>query len=51
MLRVINSTYMSIDSVGGEPQNWSFDFRSEDAEQYANKLLLSVDTVIMGRRT
>jgi dihydrofolate reductase len=51
MRRVINSTYISLDGVVQDPQNWTFDYRSKDAAQYAHDLLFAVDTVIMGRRT
>lgn len=51
MRRVINSTYMSVDGVVQEPQRWTFGYRSEDAARYARDLLLSVDALIMGRRT
>jgi dihydrofolate reductase len=51
MRRVINSTYMALDGVVEKPQNWTFDYRGEDAAQYAHDLMFSVDAVIMGRRT
>lgn len=51
MRRIINSTYMALDGAVENPQNWTLDFRSEDAQQYANELLFSVDGVLMGRRT
>ncbi len=51
MRRVINSTYLALDGVVEEPQNWTFDYRSDDAAQYAHDLLFGVDAVIMGRRT
>lgn len=51
MRRVINSTYMTLDGVVQDPQHWTFDYRSDDAAQYAHDLLFSCDAVIMGRRT
>lgn len=51
MRRVINSTYMTVDGVVEQPQNWTFPYRSADAEEYARDLLFSCDAVIMGRRT
>ncbi|WP_412518517.1 dihydrofolate reductase family protein [Actinomadura madurae] len=51
MRRVINSTYISLDGVVHEPQNWTFGYRSEDAAQHAHDLLFGADAIIMGRRT
>jgi len=51
MRRVINSTYMSLDGVVQEPQNWTFDFRDEAAQQFAHDQLFSCDAMIMGRLT
>jgi dihydrofolate reductase len=51
MRRLINSTYISMDGVIEEPQNWTFSFRSADAAEYAHDLLFGVDAVLMGRRT
>ncbi|HEX6528064.1 MAG TPA: dihydrofolate reductase family protein [Streptosporangiaceae bacterium] len=51
MRRIINSTYMSVDGVVEKPERWSFDYRSQDAAQYALDQLFSADAVIMGRRT
>jgi dihydrofolate reductase len=51
MRRVINSTYMTLDGVVEEPQNWTFDHRSEDASQHAHDVLFGADAIVMGRRT
>lgn len=48
MRRVINSTYISLDGVVHEPQNWTFGYRSEDAAQHAHDLLFGADAIIMG---
>lgn len=48
---MINSTYISLDGVIENPQDWTFPFRSADAASFAHDLLFSVDAVLMGRRT
>ncbi|MEV6843028.1 dihydrofolate reductase family protein [Actinoplanes sp. NPDC051411] len=51
MRRIINSTYMSIDGVVQNPQNWTFDYRDEAATAFAHDQLFHCDALIMGRRT
>ena len=51
MRRVINSTYMSLDGVVQEPQNWTFDFRDEAAAQFGHDQLFGCDALLMGRLT
>ena len=51
MRRVINSTYMSLDGVVQEPQNWTFDYRDDAAARFAHDQLFGCDGLLMGRRT
>lgn len=51
MRKIINSTYISLDGVIENPQNWTSDHFQEEAASYAHDLLFSCDALIMGRRT
>lgn len=51
MGRLINSTYLSLDGVVRNPQSYTFDYRSDDAATYQQKLLFGADAVLMGRQT
>jgi dihydrofolate reductase len=51
MRRIINSTYISIDGVVQDPQNWTFDYRDEGAAAFAHDQLFECDALVMGRRT
>jgi dihydrofolate reductase len=50
--RIINSTYITLDGVIANPQNWpSGRMRNESGLRIQTELLLSCDAVLMGRRT
>lgn len=53
MRRIINSTYISIDGVIENPQDWPSSRHEDDARgiQIQTDLLLGRDAVLMGRRT
>jgi dihydrofolate reductase len=53
MRRIINSTYISIDGVIENPQNWPSGRHEDDGRggQIQTDLLLGCDAVLMGRRT
>jgi dihydrofolate reductase len=53
MSRLINSTYITIDGAVENPQDWPSGRHEDDgrAEQIQTELLLSCETVLMGRRT
>ena len=51
MRRIINSTYMSLDGDVQNPEKWTFDYRSDDANRFAHEQLEACDTLLMGRRT
>jgi dihydrofolate reductase len=51
MRKVINSTYMSLDGVVTNPQEWTFQFRDDAANQFALQQLMASDALLMGRRT
>ena len=51
MRKVINSTYVSLDGVVTNPQEWTFAFRDDAANQFAFEQLMACDALLMGRRT
>lgn len=53
MSRLINSTYITIDGAVENPQNWPSGRHEDDgrAQEIQTELLLSTETVLMGRRT
>jgi dihydrofolate reductase len=52
MSRLINSTYLSLDGVIQNPQDWpSLGGFADDGDKIQTELLLSCDAVVMGRRT
>ena len=51
MRKVINSTYVSLDGVVTNPQEWTFQFRDDTANQFAFEQLMASDALLMGRRT
>ncbi|MFC7546495.1 dihydrofolate reductase family protein [Plantactinospora sp. GCM10030261] len=51
MRKIIASTYVSLDGVIEDPQNWTMEYFSEDAGAYAFGLLQTCDALLMGRRT
>ncbi|XRQ05578.1 dihydrofolate reductase family protein [Actinomadura welshii] len=51
MRKIINSTYISLDGVIENPQNWTSAYFQEEAAAYAQELLFSCDALLMGRAT
>ena len=52
MRKIINSTYVSLDGVIENPQDWpSLGVEDDDAGAIQTELLLACDAVLMGRRT
>lgn len=51
MRKIINSTYVSLDGVIENPQNWTSAYFQDEAAAYARELLFSCDAVLMGRKT
>ncbi len=51
MRKVINSTYVSLDGVVSNPQEWTFPFRDDSANQFSFEQLMASDALLMGRRT
>lgn len=51
MSDLILTTYISLDGVIENPQNWSIDYFSEDAGQLATKILTGAGRLLQGRAT
>ena len=51
MRKIINSTYVSLDGVVENPQNWTPPYFQEEAAAYGRDLLFSCGALLMGRRT
>lgn len=52
MRRIVNSTYISLDGVIQNPQDWpSLGSFSDEGEKIQSELLASCDAVLMGRHT
>jgi dihydrofolate reductase len=52
MRKIINSTYISLDGVIQNPQDWpSLGASGEDGNAIQTELLLACDAVLMGRHT
>lgn len=51
MRKVISSTYVSLDGVVTNPQEWTFQFRDDSANELAYEQLMASDALLMGRRT
>lgn len=51
MRKLIVSAEISLDAVEENPQNFIFDFWTEENKQYAHDLLFGADALIMGRVT
>ncbi|TDC87440.1 dihydrofolate reductase family protein [Actinomadura sp. 7K507] len=51
MRKIISSTYISLDGVIENPQNWTSAYFQDEAAAYAQELLFTCDALLMGRRT
>lgn len=51
MGRIIESTYVTLDGIMENPQEWSLDYFDEEAGGYALDLLTASEALLMGRAT
>lgn len=51
MRKIINSTYVSLDGVQNDPQEWSLAYFNDEAGAFAAEMLFSADALLMGRLT
>ena len=51
MRKLVESTFVSLDGVIGNPQEWSPPYWDDEHLSYARKLLFSADALLLGRAT
>lgn len=51
MRKLVESTFVSLDGVIQEPQNWSAPYWDDEHSAYATKLLFASDALVLGRAT
>lgn len=51
MRKLVESTFMTLDGVISDPQNWGPPYWDEEHNQYASGLLFSADALLLGRET
>ena len=51
MRKLIESTFMSLDGVIDNPQNWSPPYWDDEHAAYAQKLMADTDELLLGRKT
>src|SRR5262245_52485933 len=51
MRRIVESTFVSLDGVIGDPQRWAMRYFDKEAQEHALGLLPGCDAMLMGRRT
>jgi dihydrofolate reductase len=51
MRKLVESTFMTLDGVINDPQNWSGPYWDDEHAGYARRLLFSSDAMLLGRKT
>ena len=51
MRKLVESTFMTLDGVIENPQNWSPPYWDDEHSDYARKLLWDADALLLGRKT
>ena len=51
MRKIISFTHATLDGYIDEPQNWSFDYSTEELQDYGLELTLAADALLLGRVT
>jgi dihydrofolate reductase len=51
MRRVVESTFVTLDGVISDPQNWSPPYWDDEHAAYAQKLMTPADALLLGRET
>jgi dihydrofolate reductase len=51
MRKLVESTFVSLDGVIENPQNWSPPYWDDQHHEYARKLLWDADALLLGRKT
>jgi len=51
MRKLVESTFMTLDGVVNDPQNWSQPYWDEEHAAYSSGLLFAADALLLGRKT
>lgn len=51
MRKLVESTFVTLDGVIENPQNWSSPYWNDEHAGYATKLLFAADALLLGRKT
>ena len=51
MRKLVESTFVTLDGVISDPQNWSPPYWDEEHHAYSSKLLFAADALLLGRAT
>src|SRR3982750_4519935 len=51
MRKLVEATFMTLDGVISDPQNWSGPYWDDEHNEYARGLLFSSDALLLGRKT
>jgi dihydrofolate reductase len=51
MRKLVESTFVSLDGVIGNPQNWGPPYWDDEHAGYAHRLLFGADALLLGRKT
>ena len=51
MRKLVESTFVTLDGVIENPQNWSAPYWNDEHAGYATKLLFAADALLLGRKT
>ncbi len=51
MRKLVESTFVTLDGVIGDPQVWGPPYWDDDHKDYAHRLLFAADTLLLGRVT
>lgn len=51
MRKLVESTFITLDGVINDPQNWSPPYWDDQHSKYASELLFAADALVLGRKT
>ena len=51
MAKLVESTFISLDGIISDPQDWGSPYWDEEHDRYASKLLFAADALLLGRVT
>jgi dihydrofolate reductase len=51
MRKLVESTFVTLDGVMGNPQDWGSEYWDDEHGSYAHKMLFGADALVLGRET